>query len=196
VATLKQKGDLAELRVAADLIDRGCSISIPFGEDSDYDLIADYGGILHRVQVKSTVSDGAVVIVKCSSHSLTNGRVRQVKRYTAATVDWIAVYDRTSNRCYYCPSSELGEGRSTLTLRLKPTRNGQILRIRNALDYVDPDFSLPPSREWSQPGSNRRPPGCKPDALPAELWPRPGECNQDASRLSARLPSGRFWSAW
>ena len=24
---------------------------------------------------------------------------------------------------------------------------------------------------WSQPGSNRRPPGCKPGALPAELWP-------------------------
>jgi hypothetical protein len=27
---------------------------------------------------------------------------------------------------------------------------------------------------WSQPGSNRRPSGCKPDALPAELWPLPG----------------------
>jgi hypothetical protein len=26
---------------------------------------------------------------------------------------------------------------------------------------------------WSQPGSNRRPSGCKPDALPAELWPLP-----------------------
>ena len=25
--------------------------------------------------------------------------------------------------------------------------------------------------EWSQPGSNRRPSGCHPDALPAELWP-------------------------
>ncbi|MEY2533165.1 MAG: hypothetical protein QOF29_1075 [bacterium] len=26
--------------------------------------------------------------------------------------------------------------------------------------------------EWSQPGSNRRPPACKAGALPAELWPR------------------------
>src|SRR5437588_3463221 len=25
---------------------------------------------------------------------------------------------------------------------------------------------------WSQPDSNRRPPGCKPGALPTELWPR------------------------
>src|SRR4029453_2782607 len=25
---------------------------------------------------------------------------------------------------------------------------------------------------WSQPGSNRRPSGCHPDALPTELWPQ------------------------
>ncbi|HET9593383.1 MAG TPA: group I intron-associated PD-(D/E)XK endonuclease [Solirubrobacterales bacterium] len=53
MASLKRKGDLAELKVAADLIDRGCRISIPFGEDCDYDLIADYEGRLHRVQVKA-----------------------------------------------------------------------------------------------------------------------------------------------
>ena len=30
------------------------------------------------------------------------------------------------------------------------------------------------SREWRRAGSNRRPSGCKPDALPAELRPRRG----------------------
>jgi hypothetical protein len=144
VATLKQKGDLAELKVAADLLARGCSISIPFGEDSDYDLIADFAGVLHRVQVKSTVSDGEVVLVRCSSHSLTNGKVRQVKRYTAAMIDWIAVYDRTTDRCYYCPASELGVGMRLLTLRLTPARNGQTLGIRNAVEYLDPDLSRTP----------------------------------------------------
>ncbi len=29
-----------------------------------------------------------------------------------------------------------------------------------------------PMRQWSQPGSNRRPPACKAGALPTELWPR------------------------
>jgi hypothetical protein len=28
-------------------------------------------------------------------------------------------------------------------------------------------------RQWSQRDSNPRPPGCKPDALPTELWPQP-----------------------
>jgi hypothetical protein len=31
MAPLKAKGDLAELKVAADLIDRGCRLSFPFG---------------------------------------------------------------------------------------------------------------------------------------------------------------------
>src|SRR5215218_7961527 len=94
------KGDLAELKVAADLIDRGCRLSIPFGEDCDYDLIADYEGRLHRVQVKHVRSDGRIILVRCRSHSLTNGKVRVVKYYTAAMVDWIAVYDCTSERCF------------------------------------------------------------------------------------------------
>jgi PD-(D/E)XK nuclease superfamily protein len=140
MASLKRKGDLAELKVAADLVDRGCQISIPFSEDCDYDLIADKDGELHRVQIKYTESDGSTIIVRCRSHSLTNGKVRQTKYYTAKTIDWIAVYDRTSDRCYYCPASELGTGRSDLSLRLTPARNGQRVGIRPASDYVDPDL--------------------------------------------------------
>ena len=74
------------------------------------------------------------------------------KRYTAETVDWIAVYDCTSERCFYCPSRELGAGRATLTLRLQPARNEQQIGIRNAEDYADPDFSLDPSEAMEPAG--------------------------------------------
>jgi PD-(D/E)XK endonuclease len=147
MAPLKRKGDLAELKVAADLAERGCSLSFPYGEDCDYDLIADMNGVLHRVQVKYTESDGQVVLVRCRSHSLTKGKVRHTKHYTAETVDWIAVYDRTSDCCYYCPSTELGHGRSELTLRLTPARNGQRMGIRDARDYIDPDLDSDPRME-------------------------------------------------
>lgn len=148
MAPLKKKGDLAELKVAADLIDRGCRISIPFGEDSDYDLIADYEGRLHRVQVKYTQSDGQIVVLRCRSHSLTRGKVRATKLYTPAMIDWIAAYDSTTERCYYCPSRELGAaGRNILHLRLRPARNGQRLGIRDAEAYTDPDFTTDPGVE-------------------------------------------------
>ena len=133
--------------MAADLLERGCHLSIPFGEDCDYDLIADSGSALHRVQIKYTESDGKVILVRCRSHSLTKGKVRHTKHYTAETVDWIAVYDRTTDRCYYCPSTELGSGRCELSLRLAPARNGQMLGIRHAKHYLTPDFGRSPRVE-------------------------------------------------
>lgn len=142
MAALKQKGDLAELKVAADLAGRGCRLSLPYGEDCDYDLIADMNGVLHRVQVKYTESDGHVIGLRCRSHSLTNGRVRHTKCYTAKTIDWLVVYDRTSDRCYYLPARELGAGKYQLHLRLTPARNGQRVGIRNAVDYLDPDLEV------------------------------------------------------
>ena len=70
------------------------------------------------------------------SASLTAGRVRQVKQYTAATVDWIGVYDLTTDRCYYVPSSEFADGRTYLHLRLVPARNGQTQGVRLAANYA------------------------------------------------------------
>src|SRR6266542_2114363 len=39
-------------------------------------------GELERVQVKYARSDGSTILVKCYSHSLTNGRVKATKLYT------------------------------------------------------------------------------------------------------------------
>src|SRR4051794_17681028 len=136
MAPLKQKGDLAELMVAADLRRRGYQIAIPFGEDCDYDLVVDRHGKLERVQVKYATSDGLIVVVRCRSHSLTNGRVRATKRYTADTVDWIAVWEPTTSVSYYVPSAAF-DGFSVLTLRLSPTRNNQSRKIRHAADFLE-----------------------------------------------------------
>jgi len=56
----------------------------------------------------------------------------------AETIDILAVYDATSDRCYYIPATELGSGRSTLCLRLKPAKNGQRIGTRPAEDYLNP----------------------------------------------------------
>src|SRR4051812_24403781 len=113
--------------VFADLIKRGHKVALPYGEDWDYDLIVCRGSALERLQVKYTESNGEFVEVKCFSASLTNGRVRRVKRYTAQTVDWIGVYDRTTERCYYVPLD--GARRRPLlpspSARAVPERPGQ-----------------------------------------------------------------------
>jgi hypothetical protein len=137
MAPLKTKGDTAEMMVAADLVRRGYRVAFPFGEDASYDLIVERDDRLERVQVKYTESRDGVIPIRCLSYSLTNGRVRQTKRYTARTIEWIAAYDRVTDRCYYVPAAELGEGRSLLHLRLGPARNGQRLGINWAADYLE-----------------------------------------------------------
>jgi hypothetical protein len=144
MASLKTKGDLAELKVAADLIERGYRIAIPFGEDNDFDLILIRANQLERVQVKYASSDGHVVPVRCGSASLTNGMVKQIKRYTSATIDWLAVYDATTKRCFYVAAAELGTGMDLIHLRLTETRNGQ----RRGIRYAD-DYSAPEARQLS-----------------------------------------------
>jgi len=96
MAELKRKGDTAELMVAADLQRRGFKIAFPFGEDWDYDLIVERDGKLERVQVKYVHGNADVVEVRCRSHSLTNGRVRAVKHYTAETIDWPSITGRAT----------------------------------------------------------------------------------------------------
>ena len=145
MASLKTKGDLAELKIAADLIERGYRVAIPFGEDNDFDLILIREDRLERVQVKYARSDGNVVPVRCRSASLTNGKVKQIKRYTSATIDWLAVYDVTTKRCFYIPATELGTGMDLIHLRLTDARNGQRRGIRFADDYLAPE--TPPMRQ-------------------------------------------------
>ena len=152
VAQLKARGDLAELMVAADLLRQGHKLALPYGEDWDYDLIVGRDcGALEKVQVKHVRSDGRVVVVKCLSRSLTAGRVRATKRYTAQTVDWIAVWDATSERCYYVPACELGAGRATINLRLDPPANGQRAGVRFAANYLE----LGPARGRGANGNTR-----------------------------------------
>jgi hypothetical protein len=138
--TRKQKGDLAELKVACDLRRRGYEIAIPFGEESSYDLIVDRNGRLERIQVKyADRGERSVIEVRCYSMTIVNGKVRSRTPYTLDDIDWLAVYDAKTDRCFYIPASELGNGRFGFTLRFAPTENHQRAGIRFADEYADLD---------------------------------------------------------
>lgn len=127
-------GDLGKGKILADLLSRGVKVAIPISEDLRYDLVIDRDGKLERMQCKATVSDGQVLAVKCRSTSSWAGKTRNTHKYTASDVDWIAVYDQTTESVYYVPSSELGKGRTELRLRLVPGR--QTKNVRWAQDYT------------------------------------------------------------
>ena len=78
---------MAELAVAGKLIKLGYTVSKPLNEDS-YDLIAELGGKLHRIQVKSaTLKPRRGSYLCCLSH----GRGKVI-RYTKEQCDFIVMF--------------------------------------------------------------------------------------------------------
>lgn len=127
-----RKGCYGESRVVSELLRRGITVSLPIGHEHRYDLIIDREGHLERVQCKYTESDGKVINVRCKS-----GNGADIK-YKKDEIHWLAVYDATTDACYFIPSTMLGEeGRRAMFLRLKPTANNQEDGILWARDFKD-----------------------------------------------------------
>ena len=126
------KGEIGEAMILADLQRQGHGIAIPFGHDLPFDLIVvrKENGALEKVQCKYTTSNGRVVVARIMSNS-----AWVTHRYTKEEVDWIAVYDSTSDQCFYLPSV-IWDGQVAVSLRLTPTINGQAKGIRFAKDFT------------------------------------------------------------
>ena len=129
--TTKQKGDLTELQCITAFYELGYTVSIPYGENSRYDFIADVNGKLIRVQVKSALQkdDGSAFEFSCRS-VLTNSNKVTLKTYTVEEIDYFCTYFK--NKCYLVPVTECVRSK---TLRLKPPRIKQLDRIHMAEDY-------------------------------------------------------------
>ena len=128
----KQKGIITELECITAFNKLGYQISIPYGENSRYDFIADIEGKLIRVQVKTSRykdnTENAIVFSCRSSH--TNAKGTQNIRYTSEEIDYFCTY--FNNQCYLIPIAECSVEK---TLRFCPTKSGQIVGISFAQDY-------------------------------------------------------------
>ena len=132
MSATKQLGDIAEAAIMADVLRRGYRVALPYGEDWQFDLLVLKEGEFQRVQCKYARSNGQKLIAKCDS---TNNWV--TIKYTKATIDCLAIYDATTNRCFYIPAEELGDGSARLSLRFAPPLNNQVRRIRWAEQYAN-----------------------------------------------------------
>ena len=131
------KGEIGEAMVLADLHRKGYGVAIPFGHDLPFDLILirRQTSTLERVQCKYTESDGRSLDVRCQSNSAWVSHT-----YGPHEVDWLAVFDATTDRCYYVHSSTWA-GLARPKLRLAPAGNGQRKGTRPAETYLYPELA-------------------------------------------------------
>jgi|SRR5699024_7258096 len=95
-----RKGDLTEALVIAELKKRGIPVSIPFGDNERYDIVAETpnGGLL-KVQIKTGwMADGKVNFHGKSQHTNASGNVYQ--KYDG-DVDFFLVYCHELERMYW-----------------------------------------------------------------------------------------------
>ena len=123
-------GDLSELLVAAALTRLGYTVSKPIGDSYRYDLVADDGDTLYRVQVKTGRLWRGSVRVNCfSSHLHRNGGTRSYR----GEIDYTGVFCPQTGHVYMVPESDIVD--SAMHLRVAPTVNRQDKRIRWATKY-------------------------------------------------------------
>ncbi len=129
-------GNVAEAGFLFHATKAGVPVLLPTIEHAAYDAALDLGHRLIRVQIKSgrLADDGDVIVARLrrSRHTPLNGYV--VGTYSASEVDAFGIYCEQTDGCYLVPIDRT-DGCGTLTMRLRPARNGQRASVRFAADY-------------------------------------------------------------
>jgi PD-(D/E)XK endonuclease len=106
----REQGDLGELSAMAWLAGQGAKLAIPVGHSPDWDLIAELGGRLLRVQVKTCT---CWVKERWSVSLCTRGGNQSwsglVKRLDASRCDFVFVLAGDGRR-WFIPAAALGGG--------------------------------------------------------------------------------------
>lgn len=125
----KIKGDQAEMEVMVYLTRRGYQVSIPFGENCPYDLVAESSqGNVYRVQVRWSTWKKGLLSVRLRTISKNYSRTLDLKR-----IDVFAIFD--GEDIYLIPTPDLAHCKAEFTLRAEAPKNGQTAKITMASDY-------------------------------------------------------------
>jgi PD-(D/E)XK endonuclease len=132
VLTANQRGAIAEAEIVAAALKLGIGVFSAV-HDERYDLIFDLRPKLLRVQCKTAVVSGDVVVIRCySCRRSAGGLLKRV--YTRNEIDAIAAYGAEIDRAFLVPVSRI-DGRSHIQLRLRPPKNNQTVGVNWADDF-------------------------------------------------------------
>lgn len=131
--TTQEKGDIGELIIAADLLEKGFEVFKPIGSTKDFDLLIMKDGQIRKVQVKSRYRTNGFIEVP-----LGTANVKGIRYFDKNVVDFLAICDLTEKKCYYV--SMAGLTGKTFRLRFNEASNNQQKHVHLSNDFVDLNF--------------------------------------------------------
>lgn len=121
----KKRGNLTELQCITAFVELGYNISIPFGEDSRYDFIADINDKLYKIQCKSSseiLDKQKVIAIHFKTVRQTGNCSKKYIRtkYQTNEIDYFATSYK--GKCYLISVKECSNEK---TLRIEIPKNNQ-----------------------------------------------------------------------
>jgi hypothetical protein len=133
-------GDASQAMVLGRLVQAGKNVLVPFGENVRYDyVIEEANGSFVRVQCKTgRLRKGVITFNTCSStyHHPSNRGMRVYQHHYRGDADVFGVYCPETDGVYLVPVDDVGK--KGCSLRVEPTLNNQIKKIRWAGDFELP----------------------------------------------------------
>ena len=130
----KDKGLIAETKIAARLLELGYTVLQPMGDNTRYDLVAEKGGEFSRIQCKWACMRRGVLIFN-TANTVSRARGREIrKQYTSDEIEFFGIYSPDTQECYLIPveNAPMGHGQ----LRIAPTKNNQEKNVVWAKNYA------------------------------------------------------------
>lgn len=128
----KSVGERSEAMFLTRFIELGFHVWRPWGENHRADMIIeDEDGLFHRIQCKTGHIEGNRVIFRAES-SYEHHKRGGTRNYKSQA-DYFAVYVPAIKKFYLLSVEEVGT--TSVSLRLKPTKNNQEKYVRWAKDY-------------------------------------------------------------
>ena len=132
----KDVGDETQAMVLARLVQAGHQVLMPFGENVRYDLVIDHDDSFARVQCKTgRLRNGVIRFNTCSYtyHHPNNRGTRVYKHDYRGQADLFGIYCPETDGVYLVPVDDVGINAGSL--RVEPTKNRQVKKIRWARDF-------------------------------------------------------------
>lgn len=120
----KDKGNIGEAIILGEFIKRNIQVSIPFGDNARYDLVADFNGKLNKIQVKycnQKITENESIPCPCAS-SKNHTTNRGLSTYEN-DVDYIAFYLAEWDCSLLVPISVIGNKKVINFRKTKPLNN-------------------------------------------------------------------------
>ena len=134
--TTKQIGNIGEIKTIAKFVELGIPIYLPFGDNEKSDIVAEFGGKLNRIQVKTSckAEDGKMVFSIVSSTVHRQNGVKHI--YTNDEIDYFALYNIERDVVLLISVNEPELPKSSITVRYTQPKTTNQYKLFMEDDYL------------------------------------------------------------